>query len=302
MIFDTHAHYDDEQFDNDREALLASLFAHKECGGGSAAMDAGRIGAVVDVGSTPESLAKVMAIARLHDSVYAAVGIHPDEVGAITDEVVREIKEDLTDPKTIAVGEIGLDYYWNKEEHDIQEHWFRRQIELAFEYDKPIIVHSRAAAEDTMRVIKDYYGPAAGRTACAAAASAAQETVGDQETIDTVAKQSSRPGIIHCYAYSVEMAREYVAMGFMLGIGGVVTYKNGRKLKEVVQAIPLEYLVLETDCPYLSPEPNRGRRNSSLNLPYVVKAIAELKGVTEQEVEEVTWQNACKVFRLEPGK
>ena len=133
------------------------------------------------------------------------------------------------------MGEIGLDYYWNKEAHEIQEHWFRKQIGLAFESDKPIIVHSRAAAEDTMRVIKDYYGTGPGRgTAC--------------------------PGIIHCYAYSVEMAREYAAMGFVLGIGGVVTYKNGRKLKEVVREMPLEHLVLETDCPYLSPEPHRGRQ------------------------------------------
>ena len=259
MIFDTHVHYDDEQFDPDRESLLRDLFA------------SGRIGAAVDVGSTPDSLRKVMAIARSHEKIYAAAGIHPDEVGALTDQVWREIIEDLDDPKTVAVGEIGLDYYWDKESHDRQEYWFRRQIELALEADKPIIVHSRAAAEDTMRVIADYY-----------------------RTPD----RGSCPGIIHCYAYSVEMARDYTAMGFMLGVGGVVTYKNGRKLKEVVGAIPLEHLVLETDCPYLSPEPNRGKRNSSLNLPYVVKAIADLKSVTEEEVENATWENACRVFHL----
>ena len=257
MIFDTHAHYDDEQFDCDREDLLGSLRASG-------------IGAVVDVGSTPESLDKLMAIARTHDAVYAAVGIHPDEVGAITGEVWNKIRDYLTDPKVVAVGEIGLDYYWDKEAHELQETWFRRQIDLAEEFDKPIIVHSRSAAEDTMRVIKECYG-------------------GGCEGL---------PGIIHCYSYSAEMAREYVKMGFMIGVGGVVTYKNGRKLKETVQAIPLESIVLETDCPYLNPSPNRGKRNSSLNLPYVVSAIAELKGVTEAEVEAVTWENARRVFKL----
>ena len=265
MIFDTHAHYDDEQFDSDREDLLKALTASG-------------IGAVVDVGSTPESLDKLMAIAGTHDAVYAAVGIHPDEVGAITDEVWNKIRDYLTYPKVVAVGEIGLDYYWDKEAHELQETWFRRQIDLAGEFDKPIIVHSRAAAEDTMRVIKDCY----------------ERTGGSGPAADS----EGLPGIIHCYSYSAEMAREYVKMGFMIGVGGVVTYKNGRKLKETVQAIPLESIVLETDCPYLSPSPNRGKRNSSLNLPYVVSAIAVLKGVTEAEVEDVTWENARRVFRL----
>ena len=292
MIFDTHAHYDDEQFDNDREALLASLFRLDESAAGAGTTGpaeavgrigaglteaAGRIGAVVDVASTPESLSRVMTLAETYDKIYAAIGIHPDEVGSITDDVWQEIRDDLAKPKTVAVGEIGLDYYWDKESHDLQEYWFRKQIELAHEFDKPINVHSRAAAEDTMRIIKDLYG----------------EGVRGRRP-----DQPACPGIIHCYAYSVEMARDYVKMGFMLGIGGVVTYKNGRKLKEVVEAIPLEHLVLETDCPYLSPEPHRGKRNSSLNLPYVVQTIAELKGVTAEEVEKVTWENACRVYAL----
>ena len=291
MIFDTHVHYDDEQFDSDREELLSALTA------------AG-IGAAVDVGSTPESLDKLMEIARTHDHIYAAVGIHPDEVGSITDEVWDKIREYLTDSKVVAVGEIGLDYYWDKEAHEMQESWFRRQIALAKEFDKPIIVHSRSAAEDTMRVIKECYGAGARKDhggECRdmnPAAGARNDHSRDPRDNDPAADAGRLPGIIHCYSYSAEMAREYVKMGFMIGVGGVVTYKNGRKLKETVQAIPLESIVLETDCPYLSPVPNRGKRNSSLNLPYVVSEIASLKGVTEAEVEATTWENACRVFGL----
>ena len=258
MIFDTHAHYDDEQFDEDREDLLEKLPQNG-------------VKRVVDVAASADSLARVLEIARTHDFVYAALGLHPDEVGDLSDEVFHFMEENLSDPKVVAVGEIGLDYYWNKEAKAVQEAAFRRQIELALKHKMPINVHSREAADDTLRIIKDYYGK------------------GDIEN----------PGIIHCFSYSVEMAEIYVKMGFVLGIGGVVTYKNGRKLKEVVERIPLDKLVLETDCPYLSPVPNRGKRNSSLNLPYVVREIAALKGVSEEEVEQRTWENACRVYGLD---
>lgn len=258
MIFDTHAHYDDEQFDEDREKLLSML------------TEQGIVG-VVDVGSTVLSLEKALELAHAHDFIYAALGLHPDEIGNLTEDVLHYIEKNLSDPKVVAVGEIGLDYYWHKEAREIQERKFRAQIQLALDHEKPIIVHSREAAEDTLRIIRDYY--AGGKMA--------------------------NPGIIHCFSYSAEMAELYVKMGFYLGIGGVVTYKNARKLKEVVERIPLEHLVLETDCPYLTPTPNRGKRNSSLNLPYVVSEIASLKGMAPEEVEGVTEANARTVFNLQ---
>ena len=257
MIFDTHAHYDDEQFDNDREALLASFAS------------AG-ISGCVNVGSTRESLARCMELAHRYPFVWAAAGLHPDEIGDLTGEVIDEIRADLLDEKCVAVGEIGLDYYWDKESHEQQIAAFRRQIEIALDAEKPVLIHSRSAAEDTMRVVKEYYGKGGSRV----------------------------PGVLHCYSYSPEMAREYVAMGFFLGIGGVVTFKNARKLKETVAETPLDHLVLETDCPYLAPEPFRGKRNSSLYLPYVVRAVAELKGVSEAEAERVTEENARRLFGI----
>lgn len=256
-IFDTHAHYDDEQFDGDREELIRELW--KE----------GIVG-VVDVATSKDSLPRVLALAHGHEGIYAALGLHPDEIGDLTEDVLAFIRDNLSDPKVVAVGEIGLDYYWHKEEKALQEKAFRSQLETALKAEKPVIIHSREAAEDTFRILKSYYG--GGRI--------------------------PDPGIIHCYSYSPEMAEEYVKMGFLLGIGGVVTYKNARKLKETVERIPLESLVLETDCPYLSPVPNRGKRNSSLNLPYVAEAIAAIKGVSPEEVARVTEKGAGRVFRL----
>ena len=254
MIIDTHAHYDDKAFDNDRHELLTSL-------------EKSGIAAVVNVAADMKSLEDVPRLAHEYDFVYGAIGLHPDNVGALDDGVMDKMRHLLEDPKIVAVGEIGLDYHWNVEPKEVQMEAFARQIELAKEAGKPIMVHSREAANDTMQVIKDTRAYDAG-------------------------------GIIHCYAYSPEMAREYVKMGFYLGIGGTVTFKNARKIKEVVAEIPLESLVLETDCPYLAPEPNRGKRNSSLNLPYVAAKIAKIKGCRKEEVEEITYNNAKKLLGL----
>ncbi len=223
---------------------------------------------VTNVSAEWKSLEKTKALTEKYDFIYGAYGIHPDNVGELDDRKLEELKSYLQLPKAVAVGEIGLDYYWNKEEKEKQIYWFEKQMLLAKEIDKPIIIHSRDAAEDTMKAVKKI----------------------DPGTVG---------GVVHCYAYSKEMAREYVDMGFHIGVGGVVTFKNGRRLKETVAALPLSALVLETDCPYLSPEPNRGKRNSSMNLPYVVRMIAELKGVTVEEVEEATWENACRMYRME---
>ncbi len=272
MIFDTHAHYDDKAFDADREDVLARLPGFG-------------VGRIVDAGSTPGSLQRVKEIADTHDFIYGALGLHPDEVGALTDDLMTEFEKMLADPKIVAVGEIGLDYHWDVEPHDVQIRCFKEQALLAARMALPIIVHSRAAAEDTLRTVQELYG-AGGEALPLIPLSADDGT-------DPLA---GRRGVIHAFAYSVEQAKIYVSMGFYLGIGGVVTYKNSKKLKRIVTEMPLERLLLETDCPYLTPEPHRGERNTSANLSCVAETIAALKGITREEVERVTWDNACHLF------
>ena len=253
MIFDTHAHYDDEQFNEDRVELLNSM---EEQG----------VGTIVNVSAAYNSCRKVIALAKEYPFVYAAVGIHPDEVGSLNEETFAQMKELFKEEKVVAVGEIGLDYYWDNEPREVQKKWFIRQLKLARELDLPVLIHSREAAADTMEIMKEH------------------------------AKGLS--GVIHCYSYSKEMAQEYIKMGFYIGVGGVVTFKNAKKLKEVVEYAPLNQILLETDCPYMAPVPNRGKRNSSLYLPEVVKTVAEIKGVSCEEVVAVTESNAVKVLNL----
>lgn len=254
MIFETHAHYDDDAFDGDREALLASL---PQKG----------IKRIINVGASIETTKNALALAEKYAFVSAAVGVHPSDIGDLNEESFAWLKEQTKGAKTVAVGEIGLDYYWDKEPgvQERQRYWFKRQMELARESGLPVIIHSRDAAADTMQVMKEVH---------------AEEI----------------PGVIHCYSYSPEMAQEFVKMGYYIGVGGVVTFKNAKKLKETVAAIPLERILLETDCPYMAPEPHRGKRNDSSYIPYVVEKIAELKNVTTEEVERVTWENAVKLF------
>lgn len=254
MIFETHAHYDDERFAEDRDTLLASL---PERG----------IERIINVGSTLVSTKETLAIAQNYPYVYAAVGVHPSEIGDLNEETFAWLKEQTRQEKTVAVGEIGLDYYWDKEPEvqKAQRYWFKRQMELAREETLPVIIHSRDAAEDTMRLMQEIH---------------AEEI----------------PGVIHCYSYSKEMALEFVKMGYRIGVGGVVTFKNARKLKETVEAVPMEAILLETDCPYMTPEPHRGTRNDSSNIPYVVNTIAQIKGISTDEVEQITWENAMRLF------
>lgn len=253
MIFDTHAHYDDRQFVEDQEELLNS-------------MEDGGVGTIVDASATVRSWDKVLELTRKYPFMYGMIGVHPDEVGDLDEEQFARMESLLQEDKIVAVGEIGLDYYWDNESHDTQKYWFIRQLELARKMNLPVNIHSREAAADTMEIMKEY--------------------------------AQGMKAIIHCYSYSKEVAEEYVKMGYLLGIGGVVTFKNAKKLKETVKAIPLTNLVLETDCPYLSPEPNRGKRNSSLNLPFVAQAIAELKGVTTEEVIRITEENAKAFYGI----
>jgi TatD DNase family protein len=254
MIFETHAHYEDEAFDIDREELLESLPKQG-------------IEYVVDVSSGIKTVDKVLALADKYPFIYGTVGIHPGDSMELNEERFLWLKERAMHPKNVAIGEIGLDYYWDTPDREIQKVWFDRQMELARELKLPLIIHSRDAANDTYSMMKN----------------AKAETIG---------------AIIHCFGYGVEQAKQYLNMGFYLGIGGVITFTNGRKLKEVVEYAPLEQLVLETDCPYLAPVPHRGKRNNSLYLSYVAQEIARIKNIDYDTVLKVTEENAKRFYRI----
>lgn len=255
MIFESHAHYDDKAFDEDREELLNSFH------------DAG-IESVVNIGSTIEGSKKTIELTKEYPFIYGSIGVHPSETTDMNEDDMNWLRQMSSQDKIVAIGEIGLDYYWDTVEKEIQKHWFERQMELAKEVHLPVVIHSRDAAKDTFEMIKS-------------------------------AKLDECNGVIHCYAYSRELAKQYIDLGYYIGIGGVLTFKNSRKLKEVVEYIPLESILLETDAPYLSPEPNRGRRNSSLNLKYIAREIAKLKDIDYEEVIETTKNNAIKLFNIE---
>ena len=227
------------------------------------------ISPVINVGSSIATTKTTLSLAQEYPFLYAAVGVHPSDVDDLNEDTYAWLRQQTTLQKTVAVGEIGLDYYWDKEPEiqAKQRYWFVRQLALAQQADLPVIIHSRDAAEDTMQIMEKAY-------------------------------EDGIKGVIHCYSYSPEMAQEYVKMGYYIGVGGVVTFKNSKKLKEIVEEIPLESIVLETDCPYLAPTPFRGKRNSSLYLPYVVEAIAELKGISAEQVIEQTEKNARDLYQL----
>ena len=307
LIFDTHAHYDDEAFNEDREEILSGL------------LEKG-VGTAVNAAASARSMPRILQLSGSHDNLFMAAGLHPCEVYASGDNTGKNVmhlhdfdgrsfceiwKHDkrescakvlkvleeydgneiidtswragsreekliracLSDEKCVAVGEIGLDYHYDDTVKEVQKDWFSGQIALAREYNKPVIVHSRDAAADTLDMIK-------------------------------AEKCADAGGIIHCFSYSLEMAKIYMDLGFMIGIGGVVTYKNSAKIKDIVSYMPMEYMVLETDCPYLAPAPFRGKRNDSSLIKYVVQTVAALKGIPEDEVIGITHENACRVYRL----
>ncbi len=256
MIFDSHAHYDDEAFDEDREALLDS-------------MESLGVGYIVNVGASMEGCRETLGLIKRFPFVYGTLGFHPTEVSKLDENHLYWLSQNINTPKIVAVGEIGLDYYWCKSESEKenQKQWFEKQLDLARENELPVSIHSREAAEDTLRIVKE-------------------NNVGEMG------------GVIHCFSYSVEMAKEYLDMGLYLGIGGTLTFKNARKIKDVVAYMPIEQMVIETDAPYLSPEPLRGKRNSSLNLTYVVNEIASIKNMAPREVIEITKKNAMKLYQI----
>ena len=253
-IFDTHAHYDDEAFDDDREELLEKL---QEAG----------VKQIVNIGCSMENSRENVEFVKQYDFMYGTVGVHPNDVDALRDKDIDELAGLSQKDKILGIGEIGLDYYYDDISRDCQKKWFARQLNMAKAVNLPVIIHSREAAQDTLDIMK-------------------AEKAGDTG------------GVIHCFSYGVEMAREYLNMGYYIGVGGVVTFKNGRKLKEVVQYAPLDLIVLETDAPYLAPTPFRGKRNNSSYLSFVAEEIARIKNVDIDRIYEVTFQNGKKLYRL----
>ena len=254
-IYDTHAHYDDEAFDNDREELLTRLLATD-------------IDTIINVGASREGCRASLELAEKYNNIHAAIGIHPDDYVNLDEDFMEWLKnEALTNKEVVAIGETGLDYYYQEPSKELQRKWFARQLELAVEVDKPVIVHSRDACADTIDILKNGHAQKIG-------------------------------GIIHCYSYTKESVKAFYDMNFYFGIGGVLTFKNAKKLVEAAEVIPMDRIVLETDCPYLAPVPNRGKRNDSGNIKYVVEKLASIKGLSEQEIIDITSENARAVYRL----
>ena len=250
MYFDSHAHYDDERFDDDRNELLASF--HDE-----------GIENVVNSSSDIASSKASIALTEKYPFFYASVGVHPHEVEKMTEQDLLELETLSKHEKVVAIGEIGLDFYYDLSPRDMQRYWFKRQLELAERLDMPIIVHSRDAA---------------------------------QECFDIIKASGVRKGVIHYYSGSAQMAKDYIDMGFYIGIGGSLTFKNNKKTVEVVEQIPIEKILIETDAPYLAPVPYRGRRNDSRLLKYVVEAIGKIKNMDENDVCNITKINANRLF------
>ena len=252
MLFDTHAHLNDEAFDKDREQLLAGL---GEKG----------VGAVMNAGYSLESSRQVVAMAEQYPWLYAAVGSHPDAADEVNEAVLEEYRKLCKHDKVKAIGEIGLDYHYEDIPRDIQKQAFRLQLELAKEVDLPVIVHEREAHEDGMAIVKEF---------------------------------PDVTGVFHCYSGSAEMARQLVDLGWYIGFTGVLTFKNARKAVETAASIPLERIVIETDCPYMAPEPFRGRRNDPGYLPYMAEKLAQIRGISPEEAAHATTENAKRLYRI----
>lgn len=252
-IFDTHAHYDSSAFHADREAVLAAL---PEAG----------VALVVDPGCDLPTSRAALALAEQFSHVYAAVGIHPEDCAGYTDADLDALRQLCRHDKAVAIGEIGLDYYWAENPpREFQQQVFRRQLELALELDMPVIIHDREAHGDCLAIVKEYPG---------------------------------LRGVFHCFSGSPEMAAELLKRGWYLGFDGPITYKNAKRAPEVAAMTPLDRILVETDSPYMTPVPFRGKRNDSRYLPYVLEKLAEWKGVTTEEMTDITFANGKRLFGI----
>jgi TatD DNase family protein len=250
--FDSHAHYDDRRFDGERQRLLAGL-----PGKG--------VTRIVNAGADLPSSKASVALAGVFSYVYAGVGVHPHEAKSLNETGMAELEALCVHPRVVAVGETGLDYYYEHSPKEVQRYWFKRQLALADKYGLSVIIHSREAAQETFDIVKD---------------------------------SPQRRGVVHSYSGSVPMALAYIEMGYVIGIGGVVTFDKSKRLPEVVKAVPLNKIVIETDAPYLTPAPHRGKRNDSSYLYLIAEAVALIKGVSHEEAARQTYENACRVFAI----
>ena len=253
MLFDTHAHLNDPAFDPDREELMAGL------------RDKG-IGYVMNAGCSLSSSKDIIQMAENYPWLYASVGSHPDSADEVNEDVIEEYRQLCRHEKVKAIGEIGLDYYYEDIPREIQKNAFRMQMALAQEVDLPVIIHEREAHDDGMRIVKEF---------------------------------PKVKGVFHCYSGSAEMARQLVNMGWYIGFTGVLTFKNARKAVETAASIPLERIVLETDCPFMAPEPFRGKRNDPGYLPKMAEKLAEIRNISVEEAIAVTTENAKRLYRID---
>lgn len=257
-IFDTHAHYDDEKFAGDRTEVLNALHA------------AG-VEFIIDPGCDMKSSYAAQSLSREYDFVYFAAGIHPEELDGIPENYSEQLASLSSDAKCVAIGEIGLDYYWDASQKEVQKSLFRCQLELARELGKPVIIHDREAHGDSLEIVNSFW---------------------------TEKNPTAAPGVFHCFSGSAEMAEELLRRGWYLGFDGPITYKNARKSLEVLEITPLDRILIETDSPYLSPVPMRGKRNDSRNLIYIINKISEMKKLSPELITEITFENAKALFRI----
>ena len=249
-LFDSHAHYNDERFENDRKEVLEAVYKEG-------------IEKVLNAGYGIESSKKAIEIAEQYDFVYASVGVSPNDVGAD----FKQIKELAKHSKVVAIGEIGLDYYWNKENKELQKEIFINQIEIANELNLPIIVHTRDAAGDVIDILKNK-------------------------------KQCKNKGVFHCCPLNRELVKEALKLDYYISFAGAITFKNAKSADEIINMVPLDNMVIETDCPYLSPDPLRGKRNDSRNLKYIAEKIAKVKEMKVEQIAEITYNNTKELFNL----
>ena len=253
FIFDSHAHYDDEAFDEDRDKVIEDLNNN------------GIVG-VLDCGSSIEGSRTAVQLARRYDFIYAAVGVHPEFADKFDENTADEIRELSKFNKVRAIGEIGLDYYYDENPgREIQKSAFIRQMQLAEELKLPVVIHDRDAHEDTLDIMKQF---------------------------------PSVIGVVHCFSGSVEFAKECLKLGYYIGFTGIVTFKNSKKAAEVAKVVPLDRILVETDCPYMAPEPFRGKRNRSEYIKYIIRKLSEIKGIDEQILCNQTISNIKKLLSL----
>lgn len=253
-LFDSHAHYNDEKFDEDREILIEEIY------------NSG-VTAIVNVGYSIESSKKAVEIAKNYKFMYATAGVSPNDIENLSTDYLEQIEKIAQEEKVVAIGEIGLDYYWNKENKEEQKEIFIKQIELANKLDLPIVIHTREAIMDTIDILKN-------KIKC------------------------KNKGVFHCCPLNPELIKEALKLGFYISLAGPVTFKNSKNAKEVVELVPLERILIETDSPYLSPEPVRGKRNDSRNVRHIAEKIAEIKGIPAEKIAKQTYENAKRIFKI----